>query len=88
MGRFPGVKVIAGSYNSVQAQRVGRWTRNLTENQRYGAIFNTGLTKDSKAKGEWELNNGPSYLGVGVDARVTGERGAGDIGACPIKIRK
>lgn len=88
MGRFAGQKIISASYNSKQAAKFGRKTRNLTETPAYGRIFDTGLTKDSKAKGEWELTNGSSYLGVGVDAGVTGNRADGAIVDDPIKGRK
>lgn len=88
MGRFDDKKVISGSYEQGLATRFGRRVRNLTESLAYQSIFQTDLTQDSKAKGEWELKNGSAYLAVGVGSGVTGNRADGAVIDDPIKGRK
>lgn len=86
LGRFPNRKVICASYETGLATQFGRKVRNLTEQDEYRRIFpQAGLTQDSKAKGEWELQNGSSYYGCGVGAGITGRRGDGAIIDDPVK---
>jgi hypothetical protein len=88
LGRFSDKKIISASYEQGLATRFGRRVRNLAETGEYQRIFDTTLTDDSKAKGEWELRNGSSYLAVGVGSGVTGNRGDGAIVDDPVKGRK
>jgi len=89
LGRFEGKKIIKATYEAGLATQFGRKVRNLTEQAEYRRIFpGAGLTADSKAKGEWELENGSSYYACGVGSGVTGRRGDGAIIDDPIKGRK
>jgi hypothetical protein len=89
LGRFAGQKGIFGSYDTGLATQFGRKVRNLTEQDQYKRIFpGAGLTADSKAKGEWELENGSSYFACGVGGAVTGRRGDWGIIDDPVKGRK
>ena len=89
MGRFKEQKVIQAGYEVGLASQFGRKVRNLTEQDAYKRIFpEAGLTQDSKARGEWELQNGSSYYACGVGSGVTGRRGDGAIIDDPIKGRK
>lgn len=89
LGRFTNQKLIGASYEQGLATRFGRAVRNITEQDEYRRIFHgAGLTKDSKAKGEWELQNGSSYYGCGVGSGVTGRRADGVIIDDPVKGSK
>ena len=89
LGAFAGQKLISASYETGLATQFGRKVRNLTEQDEYKRVFpDAGLTHDSKAKGEWELQNESSYYACGVGAGVTGRRGDGGIIDDPVKGRK
>lgn len=89
LGAKHGRKCITASYGQRLAESFGRRVRNLTETPEYKNIFpEAGLATDSKAKGEWELNNGSSFFACGVGTGVTGRRGHMAIIDDPVKSRK
>ena len=89
LGRFPGKKGIFATYDSGLSTDFGRRVRNITAMPGYQRIFpQAGLSADTKAKGEWELQNGSAYYATGVESAVTGRRGDFGIIDDPVKGRK
>lgn len=75
LGRNPNKSVIAASYNSDLATDFGRHVRNIVASKEYAALFETGLSQDSKAANRWNTNAGGGYIAAGVGTAITG-RGA------------
>lgn len=89
LGRLPKNNVIMASYANDLATAFGRKVRNLVATREYHALFpDTLLAEDSKAKGEWETQQGGTYLAAGVGSGITGRRGDMGIIDDPIKGRK
>jgi len=74
LGRHRDHGVIAGSYNDDLAGSFGRKVRNLVDADEYANIFELELAQDSRARGEWETDDGGFYFAVGVGGGVTGRR--------------
>ena len=88
LGREPNKSIIATSYGDILATSFGRKVRNLVATTEYNALFPNGaLAEDSRAKGEWETEDGGSYFAAGVGSGITGRRG--DLGLIddPVKGR-
>lgn len=88
LGRFPKRSIICGSYGEGLSTTFGRKVRNTVASKEYGLLFDTRLSEDSRAKGEWETQEGGSYYACGVGSGVTGRRA--DLGLIddPVKGRK
>jgi predicted phage terminase large subunit-like protein len=74
MGRKPGFKVIGVSYGSDMAKKFGRRTRSIIRQQKYQALFGTGLSADQAAADEWALESGSEYMSGGILSGITGNR--------------
>lgn len=74
LGRNRDHGVISASYNDDLAGSFGRRVRNLVASHEYGRVFQLQLAADSKARGEWETQEGGFYFSVGVGGGVTGRR--------------
>lgn len=88
LGRLPKNNIITSSYDSDLAKSFGREVRNTLETKEYGLLFDTRLSEDAKAKGEWTTNDGGTYYACGVGSAVTGRRA--DLGLIddPVKGQK
>ena len=89
LGRLETRSIICASYSGDLSKSWGRKVRNLVDSKESQNVFpGLRLTEDSKAKGEWETEQGGVYYACGVDGAVTGRRA--DLGLIddPVKGRK
>jgi hypothetical protein len=76
LGRFKRRGVISASYNNELAEMFGGKVRALVNSPAYRALFpECALTADTRAKGEWNTENGGFYFAAGVGQGITGRRG-------------
>lgn len=87
LGKFPGSRLALGSYGSDLALRMGRKTRSIIRQERYGALFKTGLSQDSRAGNQFSLTNGSEYMADSLSGQFPGNRFDGAIADDPIKGR-
>ena len=88
LGKLTGKSIISASYGEDLAKSFGRKVRNIIDTQKYQNVFpGIKLSEDSKAKGEWETNEGGSYYAAGVGTGITGRRADGGIIDDPVKGR-
>lgn len=87
VGKFPNKSIIHGSYGEGLATLFGRKVRTLVKDIKYNLLFNTRLSEDAQAKGEWETDKGGSYFAAGVGSGITGRRGDLGIIDDPVKGR-
>jgi len=66
MGKHPNHDVIGGSQTQELADRFGRRCRNIVASAVHRAIFNNGVSRDSRAAGQWTMDDGGEYKAVGV----------------------
>ncbi|WMT88271.1 phage terminase large subunit [Pelagibacterium sp. 26DY04] len=88
MGRRKGFKVIAVSYGSDLARKMGRRTRSVVKQRAYNVLFDTGLSAESSAADEWALENGSEYMSGGILSGITGNRADLIVVDDPIKGRQ
>ena len=74
LGVHPTRRIICASYDDGLPTGFGRKVRNLVDTHEYYRIFPREVSRDTRAKAEWELTEGGSYYGTGVGAAVTGRR--------------
>lgn len=63
---------MVSSYSDELATDFGQNTRSIMQSATYGAMFDTTLRADAKAKGKWLTNEGGGYTAVGVGGALTG----------------
>ena len=88
MGSRDGYRVIAVSYGSDLARKMGRKTRSVVKQPKFAALFNTGLSPDVSAADEWSLMNGSEYMSGGILSGITGNRANLVVVDDPIKGRQ
>lgn len=88
LGKNSGKKIILTSYGDDLSRRLGRRTRAIVRQKRYGGIFNAGLTSDSSAVQDFTLTNGSDYMSAGILSGVTGNRANGLVIDDPVKGRE
>jgi predicted phage terminase large subunit-like protein len=66
LGRHPTHDVIGGSQTQELADRFGRKCRNAVTSQTHGKVFSNGVSRDSRAAGQWTMGDGGEYKAVGV----------------------
>lgn len=88
MGAYPGSKVISTSYGSDLARKMGRRTRSIVKQPKFGPIFNAYISQESSAADEWALTNGSEYMSGGILSGITGNRANLLIVDDPIKGRE
>lgn len=88
LGRFPKKNIISASYGEGLSSNFGRIVRNTLDLTEYKNLFETKLSEDSRAKGEWETQEGGTYFATGVGGAITGRRA--DLGLLddPVKGRE
>lgn len=74
MGQKPNYRMIGVSYGSDMAKKFGRRTRSIIKQNKYQALFGTGLSGDQAAADEWALGNGSEYMSGGILSGITGNR--------------
>jgi predicted phage terminase large subunit-like protein len=88
LGKIPNSKIIAASYGSDLAKRMGRKARQIIRSKAYGPVFNAHLSTETSAADEWALSNGSEYQAGGILSGLTGNRAHGIIIDDPIKGRQ
>lgn len=88
MGVKPGFRVIAVSYGSDLARKMGRRTRSIVKQLRYTALFGGTLSDESAAADEWARTNGSEYMSGGILSGITGNRADLVVVDDPIKGRQ
>ena len=66
LGRYAEKSIICASYGEGLATSFGRKVRNIVKSREYKNLFQTQLSEDSQAKGEWETREGGSYFAAAV----------------------
>lgn len=74
MGARPGFKTIAVSYGTDLVRKFGRRMRSICRQEKYRALFSTGVSSESSAAHEWALENGSEFMGGGILSGITGNR--------------
>lgn len=88
MGKVPGFRVIAVSYGSDLARKLGRKARAVVRQPKFKALFDTEISAESSAADEWALANGSEYMAGGlVNGAITGNRANLVVVDDPIKGR-
>lgn len=72
LGKDPELPIMVSSYSDDLATDFGMLTRGIMQSEAYGAMFDTKLRADAKAKGKWITDKGGSYTAVGVGGALTG----------------
>ena len=72
LGKHPEWPIVVASYSSDLATKFGQETRDIMNSAQYQSIFNTRLSKDSKAKAYWKTGAGGSYMAAGAGGAFTG----------------
>lgn len=77
MGKYPGLEFIFATHTGKFAEKTGSKIRDTLNSGQYKAIMpDAMLRKDEKSKSSMKLENGSSFLGVGVGSKlVTGSGG-------------
>lgn len=88
LGKVPNSKIIAASYGSDLAKRMGRKARQIIRSKAYEPVFNAKLSSETSAADEWALSNGSEYMAGGILSGMTGNRAHGLIIDDPIKGRQ
>lgn len=88
LGKKAGYRVIAASYGSDLARKMGRRTRSVVRQKAFRALFNTSLSKEVSAADEWSLENGSEYMSGGILSGITGNRANLVVIDDPIKGRQ
>lgn len=72
LGKSPDMPIVVASYSAELATDFGLLTRDIMSSSTYGAMFDTKLRPDAKAKGRWLTKDGGYYTAVGVGGALTG----------------
>ncbi len=88
LGREANRRVILASYGDTLSRKMGRRTRAIIKQKRYGQVFNTGLSAESSAAHEFGLTNGSEYMAGGILSGITGNRAHGIVIDDPVKGRE
>jgi len=72
LGKHPEWPIVVASYSSDLATKFGQETRDIMNSAQYQSIFDTRLSKDSKAKAYWKTGVGGSYMAAGAGGAFTG----------------
>jgi predicted phage terminase large subunit-like protein len=74
LGKKAGYRVIAASYGSDLARKMGRRTRSVVKQSAFRHLFDTSISKEVSAADEWSLENGSEYMAGGILSGITGNR--------------
>lgn len=87
LGKIAKSKIIATSYGSDLAKRMGRKARQIIRCKAYAPIFGATLSMETSAADEWALSNGSEYQAGGILSGITGARAHGILIDDPIRGR-
>lgn len=88
MGNNPDSPIILTGYADLICKKHGKRARQICLSEEFGAIFETGINKETKAANDWALTNGASYYSAGLQSGLTGNRAKGLIWDDPVKGAK
>lgn len=90
MSKWPGYRIILGSYGSKIAEKQSRKSRALVRDPRHISIWEDKptLASDQRAVGQWSLTNGSELMAIGIMGGVTGSRANGIIIDDPVAGRE
>ncbi len=90
LGRWPGHRIILGSYATGIASKQSRKARSICRQMRYSSIWDSAprLLDDQRAVDEWSLTNGSEFMAAGLLAGITGNRANGVIIDDPVANRE
>lgn len=88
MGKKAGYRVIATSYGSDLARKMGRRTRSVVRQRAFSTLFGASLSGEMSAADEWSLDNGSEYMAGGILSGLTGNRANLIVIDDPIKGRQ
>jgi hypothetical protein len=88
LGKYPKNNIISASYGEGLSSNFGRVVRNTLDTAEYKNLFQTKLSEDSRAKGEWETAEGGTYFATGVGGAITGRRSDLSLIDDPVKGRE
>lgn len=88
MGRKKRRNVIAATYASDLARKIGRRARSIVRQPAYSEVFDTTLSNEVGAADEWALTNENEFMGGGILSGITGNRADLIIVDDPIKGRQ
>ncbi len=79
MGKWPGHRIILGSYGTTIAAKQSRKARAICKQTQYTSIWDSTprLLDDQRAVDEWSLTNGSEFMAAGLLAGITGNRANG-----------
>jgi len=74
LGRNPRNRIIAATYSADLSRDFGKKARNVVTSEEFQNVFEIGISKSSKAKNEWDLDNDTGgYFATGVGGAATGK---------------
>ena len=74
LGRNQNKRIIAATYSADLSRDFGKKARNVVTSEEFKNIFDIGISKSSKAKNEWDLDNDTGgYFATGVGGAATGK---------------
>lgn len=88
LGKKAGYRVIAASYGSDLARKMGRRTRSVVRQKAFTSLFGCTLSHEVSAADEWSLTNGSEYMSGGILSGITGNRANLVVIDDPIKGRQ
>ncbi len=88
MGRKPGTQIILTSYGAELAKKHGRKARQIVKSDKFNAVFDDTISKETAAADFWTTINGSEYMSSGILAGVTGNRADGLLLDDPVKGRQ
>jgi predicted phage terminase large subunit-like protein len=88
MGKNPRKKIICASYGADLSYKFGRRCRSVVRSDEYNQVFDTTISGENAAAGDWSLTNGSEYMAVGMLGSATGNRADGLLIDDPIKGRE
>lgn len=88
MGRKKRRNVIAATYATPLARKIGRRARSIVRQPVYEEVFGAGLSGEVGAANEWALTNENEFMGGGILSGITGNRADLIIVDDPIKGRQ
>jgi len=74
LGKFPKAHVLTASYSTELAEKWGRRVRNTLDQDKFLALFNVALSKDSTSAGRWATDVGGEFYAAGVGSGILGFR--------------
>lgn len=88
MGKFPGSRIMLGTYQSKLAERQARRAIMIGRQKLYTDLWPEAPTVNRDAAGDWNLTNQSEMLSMGLTAGLTGNRATGWVVDDPVAGRE